>query len=732
MPAPFVISEEACAHCWDESALVTPHHGAAIHREECAYCCRTCKHDDGVLVCMCCHVALCKAHVKKHISIRPTHALYVWLRELPPKEDKEVPKDINMLSVVLPKEYESAMCCALCLVTFSALPEQAEDCYQGIMNSAPTGAQNALGEHEAPFTRPQCPHLVTLEQEPSPFESGPHQSAACVVDGCGCQADNWMCMTCGAVGCPRPEVGGKGHALEHYYSTMHHVVVKLGTVTPSGADFYCYTCDDEVSDVHFEAHMKHFGIDINTSKKTAKSMGEIQYDYASQFDFNRITESGEELVPVFGPGRTGMYNFGNACYMNSVLQCLFSLQAFKDAFYLNGETRHQDACQENPYNCRSCQVERIVSGLLSGDFSVAGNERLNGITARDFKHVFAQKHPEFSTSGQQDAQEYFLFLVEELHRYVKPSNTEMGSNRHPTNIFRMKIENRVQCSSCHRVRYTYEKDCCLSLPIPLEPAEKSVTDGHELTDEKIEDKRPRTSLGACIASLMKSVEIECKCAVCGTLVTYHRTMRITSFPEVLTVYLRRAYFDIETKTIVKRDVFVDFPETIDLEYLRGTGLQENEVEMPGGERELWHKPASTETRPVDEVALATLLSMGVDEKVAAYALRQTCMDVERALDYVFSRDDIEREMVMASGSERRAETQEGEAASDNDGPAQYQLHAMISHIGASAKVGHYVCHIRDPDTGKWLLFNDEKVAESKQPPFELSSLYFYRRCMTSN
>ena len=61
-----------------------------------------------------------------------------------------------------------------------------------------------------------------------------------------------------------------------------------------------------------------------------------------------------------------------------------------------------------------------------------------------------------------------------------------------------------------------------------------------------------------------------------------------------------------------------------------------------------------------------------------------------------------------------------------DGPGKYELAGIISHMGANTACGHYVCHIRGPD-GRWALFNDEKVAASEQPPFDLGYLYLYRR-----
>lgn len=46
-------------------------------------------------------------------------------------------------------------------------------------------------------------------------------------------------------------------------------------------------------------------------------------------------------------------------------------------------------------------------------------------------------------------------------------------------------------------------------------------------------------------------------------------------------------------------------------------------------------------------------------------------------------------------------------------------------MGANTSCGHYVAHVRK--NGRWVLFNDEKVAASHAPPKELGYLYFYRR-----
>lgn len=61
--------------------------------------------------------------------------------------------------------------------------------------------------------------------------------------------------------------GGNNHAVEHYQKTQYPLAVKLGTITPEGADVYSYAEDDMVQDPHLTKHLKHFGIDMTSMTK---------------------------------------------------------------------------------------------------------------------------------------------------------------------------------------------------------------------------------------------------------------------------------------------------------------------------------------------------------------------------------------------------------------------------------------------------------------------------------
>jgi ubiquitin carboxyl-terminal hydrolase 5/13 len=130
---------------------------------------------------------------------------------------------------------------------------------------------------------------------------------------------------------------------------------------------------------------------------------------------------------------------------------------------------------------------------------------------------------------------------------------------------------------------------------------------------------------------------------------------------------------------------------------------------------------STSAGP-DEGAVAIVMSLGFTRDQALKALKQTGNNVERAADWVFSHtDELDAMETEEAGSGARKKCP--------DGPGKYRLYAFISHMGTSTLCGHYVCHIKKE--GRWVIFNDEKVAKSAAPPIGHAYLYFYKRIASS-
>ncbi|KAI6650055.1 hypothetical protein LOD99_6270 [Oopsacas minuta] len=114
--------------------------------------------------------------------------------------------------------------------------------------------------------------------------------------------------------------------------------------------------------------------------------------------------------------------------------------------------------------------------------------------------------------------------------------------------------------------------------------------------------------------------------------------------------------------------------------------------------------------------IESLVDFGFTHAQSVYALRKTGNNVERAVDYLFSHTEEVSSMLSSDNLPK---------IDIADGTGHYTLVSIISHIGSSSMSGHYVAHILKE--GKWVLFNDDKVTESKSPPFKLGYLYLYKR-----
>eukprot|EP01147_Barroeca_monosierra_P003607 gene3607-6199_t len=130
------------------------------------------------------------------------------------------------------------------------------------------------------------------------------------------------------------------------------------------------------------------------------------------------------------------------------------------------------------------------------------------------------------------------------------------------------------------------------------------------------------------------------------------------------------------------------------------------------------KPSSSES--FSEESLSMLTSMGFSQEQAIFAMKQTSGNLERAADWLFSHMSQLDSLMASEQSEVNQQTTDEEGLS---GTGKYRIKAFISHIGPSAHAGHYVCHILKD--GKWIFFNDRKVALSQKVPRDFAYIYVF-------
>jgi ubiquitin carboxyl-terminal hydrolase 5/13 len=140
----------------------------------------------------------------------------------------------------------------------------------------------------------------------------------------------------------------------------------------------------------------------------------------------------------------------------------------------------------------------------------------------------------------------------------------------------------------------------------------------------------------------------------------------------------------------------------------------------------------------DAVVMSLVDSLGcftIDQ--VRVALKETQGAPDRAAEWLFSHmDDLDNAIASVSGTDNSSDNGgAGETPNSSipkepldDGDGKYTMVGMISHIGKNTGSGHYVAHIKHDD--KWVIFNDEKVALSENPPIQHAYLYLFQRTDT--
>ncbi|XP_012057179.1 PREDICTED: ubiquitin carboxyl-terminal hydrolase 5 [Atta cephalotes] len=786
-----------------------PRKGDRIYKDECVYSFDTPDTTTGLYVNLTTFLGLGQEHVTRYYE-NTGNPVYLHIKrtkkEISPEEQGDGPeKKITRLAIgtvggfmpdqqkyIYEETYQIVILPDFLTIAYpgSELPEKVEHAVKTIlqMEGAWAVAQvEAVASMWDGEVRAESKHAATLKQ----LDNGkkiPPSGWKC--EKCDLTQNLWLNLTDGSVLCGRKFYdgsGGNGHAEEHYRATGYPLAVKLGTITKGGkADVFSYDEDDMVDDPNLTAHLSHWGINIAQMEKTDKSMIELELDLNQKFgEWVSLQEAASKLIPLYGSGYTGLTNLGNSCYLNSVMQMLFIIPDFIKRYVERAPiifaNNHND-----PASDINIQMAKLGIGLLSGKYSdqpsksCTDDESRQGIPPRMFKVLIGRGHAGFFSNRQQDAQEFLLYLINLLSR----------NNRHevcPTECFKFKVEERYQCGKSNKVKYTNRPEYILPLPIPLEAAvNKDEVAAYEAQKKEAKAKgqkldsnnpvRPRIKLSSCLESFSRTEIVEqFYSSALNEKTIAHKTTKLASFPDYLLIHLKK--FTVkEDWTPIKLDVAIEMPDTIDLSFLRGKGLQSGEELLPDGatppapvydanllkelmdigfppnacKRALYftenrnleaatnwvmeHIADSDFDEPFvppgvdvkssedmfvpDQAALEMVMGMGFTREQATKALKATNNNLERAADWIFSH---QAELDAPETESNATPAKE----SFTDGSSRYKLVGFISHMGTSTMVGHYVCHLLKED--RWVIFNDEKVALSENPPKELGYIYMYQR-----
>ncbi|KAJ3097936.1 Ubiquitin carboxyl-terminal hydrolase 21 [Phlyctochytrium bullatum] len=346
-------------------------------------------------------------------------------------------------------------------------------------------------------------------------------------------------------------------------------------------------------------------------------------------------------------GLVGLANLGNTCFMNSILQCIFSCELLA-GYFLSGDYKSH------------INFKSPLKGQLATAFAEAMKEimKVVGDNGKVYNPSNLKKYvqywaPQFAGYDQQDAQEFLRFMLDGLHEDLnrvssRPKFTykdtdvdvltdvekarfswaryHAASSSLIFDIFGGQLQSTVTCLSCGQLSTTFDTFWDLSLPIPKNRSRGS-------------DKE--CNILDCLREFAMEEVLEelYKCAGCKSNQKASKSLRLYRCPEVLVLHLKRfSYTMYSREKIETRVVF-----------------------------------------PLDQLSLESIMS-ATPGNFASFNFQVQTLTTDPFHSDVAGHDNV----------------------------VTYELFGVSNHMGGLGG-GHYIAHCKNPDDGKWYQRNDSKV-----------------------
>ncbi|PJF19696.1 cysteine proteinase [Paramicrosporidium saccamoebae] len=350
--------------------------------------------------------------------------------------------------------------------------------------------------------------------------------ALCCAECAAYQSPLQVCLQCPRVACGHPA----NHQQTHSSESGHALSIEI----QSGAMF-CSVCkvwvwNDLMASVWLESRQSN-----SDASQTIAQFDKVQ---------TWIAESGETAKRHCGNIR-GLYNLGNTCFMNCILQTILHIEPLRKFFLApDGPLHLAKTCPRARSNeaCIACEMDSIFCRMYDGgDIPIAPNRMLESLW-RISKDLAGYE--------QQDAHELFVTMRNTLHTHLEGAMYNCSCVVH--RIFSGVLQSDLTCLQCGNVTETLDPFLDISLDIP--PS----MDGLDLEE--------------CLHRFTRAEHLPAGNYICSACHRNHpeiaKQLTIRSSPQILSIHLKRFEHGLSSTKI---DTAIHFEEYLSLLPFMATG-----------------------------------------------------------------------------------------------------------------------------------------------------------------